>query len=265
MRPGCLTLCVVFVAAGIGVPMSKDGTYVFPGPERTKEAIDKVYAAMPPVRYTPPADRWQHLPRTVAALGQDGGTLKILMLGDSIVNDTSRSSFELLLQDAYPKCRIRKTVCVRGSTGCWWYREPERLEKYVLAPRPDLIVLGGISHRDDIDSIVAVLRGVRAKHPADFLVLAPAFGTVDPRDDKQWAEKLDPAGKDFRARLARMAASERVGFLDMTAAWGRAVRDSGKPIDWFKRDVVHANERGEQVLGRILAAHLAPPLPPSRR
>lgn len=264
MRPGCLTLCVVLVAVSVTVATKTDGTFVFPGPERKRAEIDKVVASMPPVQYAPPADRWDHLPRTAAALAKDGGELKILMLGDSIVNDTSRSSFELLLQDHYPKCRIQKTVCVRGSTGCWWYKEPDRLAKYVLAPRPDLIVLGGISHNNDVDSIVALIRGVRAKHPADFLVMTPAFGTVDPRDDKQWTEKPDPDGKDFRSRLVRMASSERVGLLDMTAAWGRYVRTSGKPIDWFKRDVVHANERGEQVLGRILAAHLAPPLPAKR-
>ena len=45
----------------------------------------------------------------------------------------------------------------------------------------------------------------------------------------------------------------------MTDAWGRYVRASGKDLNWFKRDEVHANERGEQVIGRILAAHLAPP------
>lgn len=261
MRPGCLTLCVAVVAVGVAAAQSSDGTFVFPGPERKKADIERIYATMPPVKVAVPADRWQYLPRTAAALGKDGGTLKVLMLGDSIVNDTSRSSFELLLQDLYPHCRISKTVCVRGGTGCWWYKEPQRLEKYVLGPKPDLIILGGISHNNDVDSIVALIRGVRAKHPADFLVMTPVFGGQDPRDDKQWTEKPDPDGKDFRSRLVRLAASERVGLLDMTAAWGRYVRASDKPIDWFKRDVVHANERGEQILGRILAAHLAPPLP----
>ena len=44
----------------------------------------------------------------------------------------------------------------------------------------------------------------------------------------------------------------------MTDAWARYVRSAGKDLDWFKRDEVHANERGEQVIGRILGAHLTP-------
>jgi hypothetical protein len=47
----------------------------------------------------------------------------------------------------------------------------------------------------------------------------------------------------------------------MTAWWGRTIRESGKDLDRFKRDPIHANIRGEQILGHILAAHLAPPVP----
>ena len=38
----------------------------------------------------------------------------------------------------------------------------------------------------------------------------------------------------------------------------RQVRASGKDLDWFKRDPVHANSRGEAVLGRILLAYFSP-------
>ena len=56
-----------------------------------------------------------------------------------------------------------------------------------------------------------------------------------------------------------MAAEQKAGYVDMTLAWGEYVRASGKPTDWFKRDAVHANDRGEQVVGRILAAYLTLP------
>ena len=46
----------------------------------------------------------------------------------------------------------------------------------------------------------------------------------------------------------------------MTGLWGKYIRESGKGVDWFKRDDVHANERGEQVLGALLAAYFAPPV-----
>jgi len=52
--------------------------------------IDAIYQAMEPLQYTPPADRWQFIPKTIQRL-RDGGTLRIVMLGDSIVNDTGSS------------------------------------------------------------------------------------------------------------------------------------------------------------------------------
>jgi hypothetical protein len=32
--------------------------------ERTLEQIEKIYSQIPPVRYSPPADRWKNLSRT---------------------------------------------------------------------------------------------------------------------------------------------------------------------------------------------------------
>ena len=44
------------------------------------------------------------------------------------------------------------------------------------------------------------------------------------------------------------------------AYWGRYIRDSGKDLRWSKRDDVHANERGMQILGQLLAGHFIPPV-----
>jgi lysophospholipase L1-like esterase len=70
-----------------------------------------------------------------------------------------------------------------------------------------------------------------------------------------------PPANDYRARLIALAGELKTGLVDMTDAWARYVRSTGEDVTWFKRDEVHTNERGEQVIGRILAAHLAPPLP----
>lgn len=233
--------------------------YVLTRPEHTMEAVEAAYAQIPPVRYAPPADRWQNLPRTAALLAKPGAELRVVMLGDSIVNDTSRSRWDDLLQESYPKCKITKITCVRGGTGCWWFKEPARIKKYVLDQKPDLLILGGISHKDDVDSVREVIGAVRKAIPCDILVMAPVLGYLDPRDDKQWNEVAHPSGADFRSRLRQMAAERKVGYVDMTAAWGDYLRASGKPTDWFKRDAVHANDRGEQVVGRILASYLGPP------
>lgn len=59
--------------------------------------------------------------------------------------------------------------------------------------------------------------------------------------------------------MRRLAAEVKVEFLDMHGPWGRYIRESGKELVWFKRDDIHANGRGEQILGRILSRYLAPP------
>ena len=86
-----------------------------------------------------------------------------------------------------------------------------------------------------------------------------AFGYVDPKDDKQWS--FEPSGKDYRSKLKEVAKDEKAAFFDLTAYWGRYVRESGKDLRWFKRDDVHANERGMQILGQLLAGYFIPPVP----
>ncbi len=88
--------------------------------QRTLDQIERVYSQIPPVRYSPPSNRWKNLARTRDRL-LEGGTLHVVMLGDSIVNDTSRSCWNLLLEKSFPACNVEKVTSVRGSTGCWWY------------------------------------------------------------------------------------------------------------------------------------------------
>lgn len=225
--------------------------------EEILKKIDAVYATIPPLKFAPPAGRWKHLPRTMKRL-QDGGTLRIVMLGDSIVNDTSHSRWEFLLERLYPKCKVVKVVSVRGSTGCWWYKEDNRVQQWVLRHKPDLLIMGGISQRDDIASIREVIRQVRAKHSPEVFLMTGAFGSMNPITGDNWTRDFDPQGDSYRARLMRLAAEEKCEFLDMTRAWGEYIKAAGKELGWFKRDVVHANERGFQVLGRILERYFAP-------
>jgi len=32
----------------------------------------------------------------------------------------------------YPQCKVVKIRSVRGSTGCWWYKEEGRVDEWVL-------------------------------------------------------------------------------------------------------------------------------------
>jgi alpha-L-fucosidase len=241
------------------IAMAANDAYMIRGNERTLEEVQKAYAEMPPVQYTPPLDRWERLPKTRERL-LNGGLLHVVMLGDSIVNDTSRSCWELSVERRHPTCRIVKVTSVRGSTGCWWYKEPGRVKKYVLDHMPDLVIIGGISHRNDITSIRDVIRQIRGASQDDILLMTGAFGQVDPRIERSWQTISDPNYySEYRKGLEGLAQEMGAAFLDMEAAWGQYIRQCGKELNWFKRDPIHANERGEQILGRILASYLSYP------
>ena len=235
-----------------------EGVYVAKKRQRTEEEVAKLQAEAQPVAYEPPADRFAKLPRTKKLL-DDGGELTIVMLGDSIVNDTARSDWTFDLAKLYSEATIEKYTVVRGSTGCWWYREPGRVERYVLAFEPDLVMIGGISQRNDVDAIADVIDQIRAKSPdTEFLLMTGPFGQVDPTDDEQWKMLSERSGEDYGAKLAALAEAKGAAFLDVQRLWAETIRASGKPLAEFKRDAVHANGVGEQILGQILLRHFAP-------
>ena len=221
---------------------------------KTLEAIDQIYAQIPPLRYVAPAGRGQHLSGTIKKLKQ-GGELRIVMLGDSIVNDTSRSEFQLLLERDFPKCKITKFTSVRGSTGCWFYQQPDRVQMFVLDQKPDLVIIGGISQRDDIPAIRSVIQQTKKAMPAtEFLLMSGAFGREKPIADPTFRTVKN----DYRTKLKALAKEMNVEFLDMRGAWLMEMRASGETVDWYKRDPVHANDKGKQVIGRILYRYLKP-------
>jgi hypothetical protein len=241
---------------------------------------DAAYAELPPVRYVPPPDRWRLLPRTMRRL-REGGTLRVVLLGDSIANDTAHSAFDVLLERDYPKCRIEAVNSVRGGTGCPWYQEENRMQEYVVRYRPDLLIVAGISHGYDPEAMRRVIRQVRAAaappvgcEPAggfrgcEFLVLSDAICSAQ-RMRQVFLEHHEKAGTlprekaielvdTFPARLRRMAEQERVELVDLRAAWDAYLQSSPHPHEWVMRDPVHANTRGKLVVGRILLSYLAP-------
>lgn len=229
------------------------GTYLFSTPERSPEQIRRIQSEMPAGRFTPPRNDWSFLKRTRRTLLQ-GGDLKIVALGDSIVNDMMRSGWVALLQESCGKARIRAVVCVRGGGGCQHYRESGRIQSYVAPLKPDLVLIGGISQRD-MESIRDVIRQIRAAQPeAEFLLITGAFGTADPRDEKELAAAPFSGTGEYGANLQRLAREERCAFLDMTTPWAEYIRSARLHPHLFYRDPVHANEFGEQILGRILLA-----------
>ena len=218
----------------------------------TLERIDAIYAAMDPIVYRPPAGRFTNIPRTMSKL-RDGGELRMVLLGDSIMGNTSASSFELLLMRDYPKCKIVKIASLRSSTGCTYYQEENRVQDYVLRHNPDLLVIGGISNRGDAEAVRSVIRQVRAQKPeTEVLLLTPVFGAMRDEHIRTFTREIDTTTSNFRFNMQKVAAEERCAFFDMTGPWWSYIQDSGKTYGWFMGDAVHANRRGCQIIGRLL-------------
>ena len=246
-----------------------NGTIVSDDPFKgmtTLQRIDAIYASLEPLTYVPPTNRWKHIPQIMQKLKQ-GPALTMVVLGDSIINDTCNSGFELLMERMYPKCKVKKVTSVRSSTGCDWYKQENRVEEYVLKHQPDLLIIGGISNRgtdpaDAAESVREVVRQVRAARPeTEFLLMTGPFGRAqdqDPKRIKSWQESVTPEGTDYRSRLMKVAQEDRAEFIDMNGIVGRYLLDSKYPYGSFQRDPIHANWRGKQLLGRILEKYFAP-------
>lgn len=228
-----------------------------PNPLPIKAWADSVYATIPALSPVPmPADRAQFIPVTLRAL-EAGEKVRIVMLGNSIINDTGNSAWEVLTETDYPGADVEVITSVRGGTGCWYYRENNRIDTFVIRYNPDLLIIGGISHREDTAAIHDVIRQVRERTEAEILVFSGPVGRDgDPRANPAFA--IPPKAGDFRLQLREMAKDAGVGYFDMQTEWGTYIQSSGKPYDFFLRDPVHANARGRQVLARLTAAYFAP-------
>ena len=161
-------------------PTEKD-FFLFSTPCRSVVQINKIEAEMPKGEFTAPPGDWEPLARTRRILTQSG-ELRLMAVGDSIVNDTMRSGWVAKLQEAYPKAKIDALVYVRGGGGCQHYKEEGRVANYILPRKPNLVYIGGISQKD-IASTREVIRQLRAGLPeVEILLATGTFGTADPRD-----------------------------------------------------------------------------------
>jgi lysophospholipase L1-like esterase len=236
---------------------AEQGYYIFSSPCRSGSQIKRIQAEMPPGRFRPPPKDWVYLKNTMRILSE-GGDLRLLALGDSIVNDTMRSGWVTLLRKKYPKANITATVYVRGGGGCQHYKEEGRIAKNVIPRKPDLVFIGGISQRSVAD-IREVIQQLRAGLPdVEILLASGVFGTTDPRDAEALAKAPHSGSGDYGKSLKKLAVEEHCAYLDMTTPWAQYIRSSGLHPHRFYRDAVHANEYGEQILSKILMALFGP-------
>ena len=229
--------------------------------EAAAKWCDRLYQTLPPLSCTAPADRLKLLPKTVDAM-KTGRPWRVVMLGDSIINDTFNSNFQSLLTRLYPKADMKFICSVRGSTGCWYYQEPEHFKSYVSGLNPDLLIIGGISQKDDIAAIRKVIEMTRQQIGCEILLMSGPLGNDWRKHDEKKPDAALPVQTwtptPFVEKQRQLAEELHVEFLDTATAWHNYLGRSGKPWQWFQRDAVHGDDRGKQIVGRIVEAYFKP-------
>ncbi len=219
------------------------------GRKQVARWADSVYATMPAIAYgsAPSQKRPKHLSRTIDKLG-GGRTVTVVMLGDSMINDAGNSAWDVLLERMYPGARVHLVTSVRGATGMHWFAENDRVQQYVIDYKPDLLILGGASHRGRAEPYRQVILQVRRHLDPDILITTPAIFPSAP-----------PGG--FAEELSRLADEEHAAFLDMAMLWRQYLKQNalGDNPPQFRRDGGHANARGKQFHARVLEKLFALP------
>ena len=232
---------------------------------------DALYTGLPSLNFSPSSDSFALLPKTAAAL-KNGKPWKVVMLGDSIMNDSYNSVFQALVKRDFPKSNLDFIISVRGSTGCWFYQDPKSFTEYVTRYKPDLLMIVGISNlikdKDNIPAGMLKIENVikQAKELGCEVVLLSPPHSVDWRryDLKnesanlpvmKWSEDTLDQGKERRliwSPYEALAKKCDIAFWNMTVPTADYVAISGKPHDFFNRDYIHNNDRGKQMIGRVL-------------
>ena len=190
---------------------------------------------------------------------KSGKKWRVVMLGDSIINDTFNSNFQALVKRHYPKSELEFICSVRGSTGCWYYQGPEQFKKYVTDLKPDLLIIGGISQKNQSKPVSKVIKMAK-ELGCEIMVMtgpmAPDWREFDENKPNANLSIQKWPGDSFNKEIREVAEAANVEFLDMQTIWHNYLGSSRKPWHWFHRDKVHANDRGKQIIGRILAGYL---------
>lgn len=204
------------------------------------------------------------LPRAAAAF-RDGGTLRIVFLGDSIMQDAANSPVDPWLESARPGLRVEIITAIGGGAGMERWNDPEKfpghdlnLQAAVIDQRPELVLIGGISTRSIADTRAIIgkirdgARAIGAVEP-DIALLTGPFG--------EWGK---PAPGIDAAALAALAAETGCAFFDLRAAWLEAVAASGRDPSAFYRDAIHGSAAGKHLQGRLIAGWLPAARAPHR-
>ncbi len=265
-REGTATVRVGF-CAGAGELFIDDVCVTPATPREALAAADRLYATLPPVTCAFEPGRWKELPRTMRLL-RERQPLRLLLLGDSIANDIGNSLFHLQIERMYPGARITLLRSIVPGKSCAFFRD--HLPEHVVDKAPDLVIVAGISHGNDAAAVRSFAERVRQTMatPVEFLVLTGA--SIEPGMTQSWKNKgFDSPPADVRlkavaaearfyAELVNARAAVPWATLDLRTLWEDYLAHSPHPRSWYQRDFVHANARGKEIMGRMLAQFFAP-------
>jgi hypothetical protein len=220
----------------------------------------------PVILYRPEPDRWEYLPRTMAAL-REGRPWRVVVLGDSIANDLYRSDFNRLVNAMYPGAAMQLVPSVHGSAGWDFFLKTgdegneDRIKALVLDHDPDLVVIAGMSNREVAD--LRELAGrIRKGGDAEILAVTAAVCQAHYRDTMS----PPPEGEHYpvtsrsplRAAMAQAGHDDGFAVFDMGRIWDAFLWNETRPLEWYTRDTSHLNPRGMAVIGRIMGGFFQP-------
>ncbi len=226
------------------------------------------FAATLPNLDAPKTDgAWDKLRKTRAKI-LSGKPVNVVFLGDSIINDTWCGNAVALIQNALPQSDLRCFLSVRGSTGCWYYHEKKNFDEYVAKYSPDLVIIGGISNYlgpkrytfKQVEDFMAETIERCQKIGAEVVVCTPppSYEFRKDAEPRPFDRSLTRETSDFQylhqEYQRRAAARTGAQVWDTTTAPCEAIARSGKPLNWFKRDAAHSDDRGKQLIAQTLAA-----------
>jgi hypothetical protein len=247
--------------------------------------------AVPPELTTTFSSEQQHrLARTLAKL-QAGEHVRIVVCGDSIINDLANSAFDVLLERAFPGSSVSVITAVGSGAGMDEWNPVNfsypfisnasqggslNFNEAIIEQQPDLVILGGISTPANqagytaLEQVIAKLQSESVAnllgHRPDILISTGAFGTIA----QFWNPSVYLTGSQnsYRGNLLRIANAANVAFMDQAKIWGDyllAALNSANPLAIgstssrlnYWRDNIHANTFGKQILGRSLVDFLS--------
>ncbi len=240
--------------------------------ETAAQYCDRVYGELPPLRFEASADAMALLPKTADAL-RSGKPWRIVLLGDSIMQDLFHSQFHALIQRDFPKANVSWIISMRGSTGCWHYCQDGPFKEYVADEHPDLLIIGGISnynakfHPDGHEAMEIVARKAKTELGCEVLLLTGALASDTRGYDPEAPDADLPVRKwDFRKDSWAMRTTDPEGLQATGKRLGVPVWNllfpcyewlysTGKPHEFYSRDKVHSGELGKQIIGRTATGY----------